>query len=279
MLSFIERMTELSGILSLNRIKDIEKLEELANMIVDIEDKKAELLEKKKKMEENLSRINEMKEKNLSKIDEFKMSPEFSKFHEMISKKKIIMDKLAEHKELFEHDFLKLKPAIVYYQSKYFKNVFNKYFDDPYTAFLDDEGEKFVQALPDLKEKVQSGVLPIDPEKKKLCILTIEKLTKDNFMTRMEEYKSLKEQKFRCERIISSSNIMNDYTETEYKLEHINVKLKDQKDALRNVVNSLSGLDSSKFISDAEIKVNSIFGKKNVSFKLVSEKKDEHEEN
>lgn len=259
---FKDKLSEISRRLSKDRLKKIERISELSKKISDIEAKKTELSQKKALMNENLEKINEVKEKHLSKIDEFKMSPDFSKFHETLAKKKIVMDKLAEHKDMFEHDFEKLKPAIIYYQSRYFKNVFNKYLEEPYESFLDDEGEKFADALPDLKEKVAAGEIPIDPDKKKACIETVNKFTRQYAQSQIDEYKDLKEDKFKYDRLLSSNKIMSDYTELEYKIDHINNKLKDQKEILREVVSELTSLDSEKLILEAETRLNEEFGSK-----------------
>lgn len=266
---FKDKLSEVSRKLSKDKLKKIDKIIELSKKISEIESRRIDLTQKRALMTENLAKINEVKEKHLSKIDEFKMSPDFSKFHETIAKKKIVMDKLSEHKDMFEHDFEKIKPAIIYYQSKYFKNVFNKYLDDPYDSFLDDEGEKFTDVLPDLKEKVAAGEIPIDPEKRKACIEVINKFTKQFAQSLIDEYKEFKEDKFKYDRLLSSNKIMSDYTELEYKIEHINNKLKDQKEIMREVVAELTSLDSDKLILEAETRLNEEFGSK---FSIFTEK-------
>jgi hypothetical protein len=271
-LKFKDTINEAARKLSREKLKRIDRILELSKKITDIETRKSELEDKRAKMSENLAKIEEVKEKHVSKIDEFKMSPDFSKFHETLAKKKITMDKLSEHKEMFEHDFEKLKPAIVYYQSKYYKNIFNKYLEDPYSALLDDEGDKFVECLPDLRDKTNAGEIPIDPEKKKLVLETISKWTRHFIESQIDEYKESKEDKFKYDRLLSSNKIMSDYTELEYKIDHINNKLKDQKEILREVVGELTALDSEKIVLEAEDKLSEEFGGK---FAIIVSKKND----
>lgn len=262
-LEFKNKLIDLSHSFTEDKIKIISTINEISEKIINIELQKSDLTEKRTRMSDNLNKIKDIKEKHLNKLEQFKMSPDFSKFHETLSKKKVVMDKLSSHRELFEHDFEKVRAAIVYYQSKYYKNVFNKYYEEPYEAFLEDEGEKFSEALNDLYDKVASGnEIPIDPDKKKICLDQISKWSKQNLTVFFDEYKTLKEQKFKYDRILSSDKLMDDYTELEYKIDHINSKLKDQNEILREVISELNLLNINKFLEEAQELLKEVFGYK-----------------
>jgi len=234
-----------------------------------------ELLEKQNKIKQNLAKIEELKESFLDKIENLKSSPDYGKFHETINKRRIILDKISETKEIFEHDFSKIKSAIKLYNIKNYRNILKKYLQEPFSALLEDEGEKLAPILTDVKRYVETGEIRLATDNKRKTIETIQKLNHTYLFEITNDYNQARNEKVQYDKILSTNKVMSDYSELEYKIDHINKKVKAQKEVLKEVITQIKSNDYKILISDIENHFEEIFG---LSIEVIFTKEDEFKE-
>ncbi|MBN2880717.1 hypothetical protein JXM83_01570 [Candidatus Woesearchaeota archaeon] len=268
-------VTILQKRLSNEKFNKINIIDEQISELETLDVSKDGLDDKKQKIIDNLNKMNEMKEKFLDKIEELKSSPDFSQFHDTISKRKIVLDKINETKEIFEHDFKKIRTAIEIYQIRFYKNLFKKYLNDPFNTLIEDEAEELGNVLPDLRRKIELDEVRLASENKRIALDGIEKLNKDLLFHMVQDYKSAKREKITYDKILSTNKVMSDYSEIEYKIDHINNKIKDQKEILKDVTADLKNLELTKLTTDLEKNVHEAFG---TQILIVFEKKKDEQE-
>lgn len=253
----------------------IEELENKIKEFLESNNQSLELEQRIQKIKENLKKIEELKESFLDKIEDLKGSPDYGKFHETVNKRKIVLDKISEAKEIFEHDFSKIKSAIKLYNIKNYRKILKKYLDDPFNALLEDEGEKFADLLGDVKRKIELDEIKLSTDNKRNAIQTIQKLNQTYLFEIVNEYQEAKNEKVRHDKVLSTNKVMSDYSELEYKIDHINKKIKAQKEVLKEVNLEVNANNQNALIAQIEKLFDNIF---NTTIMISFEEKNEFEE-
>ncbi|MBI5392637.1 hypothetical protein HZA96_02095 [Candidatus Woesearchaeota archaeon] len=188
-----------------NKIQDFDKT---------IDDKKAEL---------EKIRIN--REDIEKKIIISKNHEEFKKFSSLVEQRDEANNKLKTMELTFSQQFSQLdRPLRKLQRNSIHEKVIQEYLENSVTAAARDKQLKILLVFDELKTELIKNTIELKDKQKEKTIDVIKSMDKDFFENFAKEYQTIKHDKIEKDHLINVNQVMRDYNELDYKLQHLIMK-------------------------------------------------------
>ncbi len=194
--------------------------------------------------DKELEAINRQIESITAKINSIKNSAEYSDYENLRKEKESVLRKLRKAEDEIVQYFSQLKSAMKKYKRIAIdEKLVDSYLDNPIRALKNDHELKVVGMLEKVVKNISDGTIEMKDKKKEKTEGALSNISREFFGRCQESLMKLEEEKKGIDERIHKNSIMRDYNEQEYKLSHMELKVKDNRKARESLDKSLARID------------------------------------
>ena len=211
--------------------KALAEIQAYYNQNVKVETYQKKLKEKEKEIR-NLENEKERIQVEMQRLEE---TPGFKKFNELVEKKKEINEKIKKLKENVQNNFSLLYPAIKKYsRSCLDEELCNSLLNSVPETLNKYESDRIMKFIDKLSENLKENKLELKEKKKEKAENSIKKINKEDIDSFKENLKELKKNRRDIEYKLQNNQLLTDYSELGYRLEHLNKKKEKKKEEIKH---------------------------------------------
>ncbi len=217
--------------------KKIETLKKCLDEVNEYFDETSKLNEQKKKIFEKNKEVSQM-EKEIKKIEDEKQRLEqdtgYKKFQELIENKKNINERIEKNKERIQDELSQIIPAV----KKFSRNSLDDELGESLLSSVSHtlyhfDTKRVLKFLESLQKNLEKGNIELKDKKREKVQRAIKGIDEDLIDTYKEKLSSLKKERRKIENKIQNNQLLTDYSEIKYRLEHLKKKLENKKSEVK----------------------------------------------
>ncbi len=179
-----------------------------------------------------------------AKISKIKNSKEYSEYEGLKKEKDEVLLRIRKAEDEMVQFFSQLKSAMKkYMRIAMDEKLVGSYLDNPIRALKSDQELKIVGMLEKVVKNISDGTIGMKDKKKEKTEDALSDISREFFARHRESLLSLDKEKKDIDDAIHKNSIMRDYNEQEYRLSHIEAKIKETKKTRDYLEKSLSRID------------------------------------
>lgn len=251
----------LRSLLNEEKITAYKKITSKIKEIKEVKLQKKKLDEEIKKLDEEYKNAKPTESKLNNELLEVKKSPDFNSFNKYQKRKEELNEEISQLKFKLNNKIKLFDKALRKFLHGQKDDFINLYMTDPIHALSKDQDFKIINIIDKIKLEISAGHLDFK-EKQKEKMLSID-FSKEYLIDVKSKYNTIKKQIIEINQQMDKMNIMINFKDLQYKIEHNSEKLDRLKEKISEEKNILSHLNLNEKTKKLEKKL-SIFSNKEV---------------